>query len=128
MAAAAEDFRAACAPCHGSDARGAGPVAGSLRRPPADLTLLAARRGGAFPFDETVAVIAGERAIDAHGTRAMPIWSFRLGGGDAASAVASIDAQRRVDMLVRYLATLQRPAPTPPPAKPSPRPRTRRAR
>ncbi|MCC6765686.1 MAG: cytochrome c [Deltaproteobacteria bacterium] len=128
LAAAAEDFRAACAPCHGADARGTGPVAASLRQPPTDLTLLATRRGGIFPFDDTVAVIAGERAIDAHGTRVMPIWSFRLGGGDAASAVASIDAQRRVDMLARYLATLQRPAPPPTPTKPSAPPRARTSR
>ena len=117
LGAAAADFRAACAPCHGADARGAGPVAVSLKQPPTDLTLLAARQGGTFPFEDTVAVITGARTIDAHGTRAMPVWSIRLGGADAASAVASIAEQRRVDMLARYLATLQRPAPaTPGPA------------
>lgn len=121
-AAAAADYRAACAPCHGVDARGTGPVAPSLKRPPTDLTLLAARHGGTFPFDDTVAVIAGERAIDAHGTRAMPIWSTRLGSGDAASAVASIAEQRRIEMMARHLATLQRPAPAapaPPPTRPT---------
>lgn len=111
LASAADDYRTACAPCHGADGRGAGPVAASLKRPPADLTLLAAAHGGTFPFADTVALISGERAIDAHGTRAMPVWSIRLGGGDAASAVASIAEQRRIDMLARYVATLQRPMP-----------------
>lgn len=109
LAAAAEDYRAACAPCHGVDGRGTGPVAASLKTPPADLTRLAARHGGTFPHDDVVAVIAGERAIDAHGTREMPIWTIRLGAGDGATAVASIDARRRIAMLARYLATLQQP-------------------
>lgn len=111
LASAADDYRTACAPCHGTDGRGTGPVAASLKRPPTDLTLLAAQHGGTFPFADTVATISGERAIDAHGTRAMPVWSIRLGGGDAASAVASIAEQRRIDMLTRYVATLQRPLP-----------------
>ncbi len=111
LAAAAEDYRAACAPCHGVDARGTGPVAASLRQPATDLTRLAARNGGTFPYDDTVAVIAGERAVDAHGTREMPIWSLRFGAASGATAVASIDARRRVALLARYLATLQRPAP-----------------
>ncbi len=119
LAAAADDYRTACAPCHGIDGRGTGPVAASLKRPPADLTLLAVRHGGTFSFDDTVAVITNARAIDAHGTRAMPVWNIRLGGGDAASAVASIAEQRRIDMVARYVATLQRPAPAP---SPSPRP------
>lgn len=121
LAAAADDYRAACAPCHGADGRGAGPRAATLQPAPTDLTLLAARHGGVFPFDDTVAVITSERAIDAHGTRAMPVWNIRLGGGNAASAVASIAAQRRVEMLARYVATLQRPAQAP---SPSPRPRS----
>lgn len=116
VATAAEDFRAACAPCHGSDARGDGPVAASLRTPPPDLTRLAARHGGTFPFGTVVATIAGEpgstaegRApIAAHGTRQMPVWSLRFGSDTSATAVASISARRRVDALARYLETLQR--------------------
>jgi hypothetical protein len=110
LAAARDDYRAACAPCHGEDARGAGPVAPSLRTPPTDLTLLAARHDGTYPHDAVVATLAGDRPIDAHGTRAMPIWSLRLGGAESGPAVASIETRRRLEMLARYLATLQRPA------------------
>jgi mono/diheme cytochrome c family protein len=108
LAAAGDDYRAACASCHGLDARGLGPEAAKLVPPPPDLTLLAARHGGIFPTDDVVAVITGEREIAAHGPRAMPVWSDRLGSGDAATAAASIYTRRRVEMLARYLSTLQR--------------------
>jgi mono/diheme cytochrome c family protein len=108
LATARDDYRQACAPCHGLDARGGGPVAPSLKTPPTDLTLLAAGHGGTFPADDVVAVIAGEREINAHGSRTMPIWSQRFGPGDGATAVASIHTRHRVEMLAHYLATLQR--------------------
>ena len=108
LAMARDDYRQACAPCHGLDARGQGPVAPSLKTPPTDLTLLAAHHDGAFPADDVVAVIAGEREISAHGSRMMPIWSQRLGPSSGATAVASIHTRRRLEMLAHYLATLQR--------------------
>lgn len=108
LAAARDDYREACAACHGLDARGSGPAAPSFNAPPPDLTLLASRHGGTFPADDVVAVIAGERDITAHGSRTMPIWSHRFGAGEGATAVASIHTRRRLEMLARYLATLQR--------------------
>jgi len=108
LAVARDDFREACAACHGLDARGGGPAATSFDTPPPDLTLLAARHGGTFPSDDVVAVIAGEHEISAHGSRSMPIWSQRFGLDGGATAVASIHTRRRLEMLARYLATLQR--------------------
>jgi hypothetical protein len=78
-----------------------------MTRPP-DPTLLAARYDGTFPSDDVVEVIAGEREITAHGSRAMPIWSQRFGPSEGATAVASIHTKRRLEMLARYLATPQR--------------------
>ncbi len=109
IAGARGDYRAACAACHGIDGRGDGPVATSLDPRPADLTLLAARRGGTFPSDDVLAVVVGDRRIDAHGTRAMPIWSDRFDSSSSgATAVASIHTRRRLEMLATYLATIQR--------------------
>jgi hypothetical protein len=108
LAVARDDYREACAPCHGLDARGQGPVAPSLKIPPTDLTLLAAQHGGAFPADDVVAVIAGEREISAHGSRTMPIWSQRFGPSSGATAAASIHTRHRLEILARHLATLQR--------------------
>lgn len=62
-----------CASCHGSEARGDGPIAGSLKRPPADLTALAAKTG---KYDEAavMAAIDGRRVVAEHGSREMPVW------------------------------------------------------
>ncbi|MBV2358575.1 cytochrome c [Thalassococcus sp. CAU 1522] len=55
----ARAFSEMCAVCHGADARGGGPLAADLPVPPADLTGLAARNGGAFPAEDVMAQIHG---------------------------------------------------------------------
>lgn len=97
----------ACASCHGVDGRGDGPVAAVLTVPPTDLTTLAARNGGAYPHEYVVAVIAGERALPAHGTREMPVWSERFGTGSGPPAVASLYARRRLEQLADHVESLQ---------------------
>ncbi len=70
-----ELFKAYCATCHGKDGKGGGPMSASLRIPPADLTRIAARNGGTFPFLEVQKIISGEtRGPSTHGTREMPVW------------------------------------------------------
>ena len=101
-------FQAYCAACHGSNARGDGPMNATLRRPPADLTKFAMRNGGVFPESRVTRIIDG-RDVAAHGDSEMPVWGNvfkREGqGGDAATARARIDA------LVQFLASIQeRPA------------------
>jgi hypothetical protein len=44
---------------------------------PPDLTSLAERNGGKFPFDFVMRIIDGRAAIGPHGTRQMPIWGDR---------------------------------------------------
>ena len=46
---AALEFRAYCAQCHGLKGEGDGPVAGTLKVAPPDLTGMAQRNGGTFP-------------------------------------------------------------------------------
>jgi hypothetical protein len=108
FAEARESYQRACAPCHGADARGGGPVARALAVPPPDLTVLAARAGGRFPRDAVIDVIAGEREVAAHGTREMPVWSQRFGpSASGAPAVAALYARRRLELLADFLASLQ---------------------
>jgi len=67
-------YVAYCAGCHGKDGK-AGPMAKSLKVPPADLTRIARRNGGKFPLERVQRVISGEEHIPAgHGGRAMPVW------------------------------------------------------
>ena len=44
-------YRQFCAACHGAHAQGNGPAAPTLKRQPPDLTTLAKRHGGKFPYD-----------------------------------------------------------------------------
>jgi mono/diheme cytochrome c family protein len=98
-----------CAACHGGDGRGDGPVASALRREPTDLTSLARGAGGVFPRERVIAVITGEREIDAHGSREMPVWSQRFAPSDtAATAIAFIARRRALEILVDHLESIQR--------------------
>jgi len=63
-----------CSACHGENGYGDGPAAIGFCLPPPDLTRIAERNKGAFPYSKIVAVIEGRRPIDAHGYRQMPVW------------------------------------------------------
>lgn len=67
-------FRAYCAPCHGSDGKGGGPVAPALKASLPDLTTIVQRHGGIFPEKRIQDIIAGDEIIVGHGSREMPIW------------------------------------------------------
>jgi mono/diheme cytochrome c family protein len=70
-----ELFRAHCAACHGSDAKGDGPVAPTLKTKPADLTVLAKNNQGVFPRQIVLKIISGDdTSLLAHGSREMPVW------------------------------------------------------
>jgi mono/diheme cytochrome c family protein len=104
-------YREHCAACHGPLGRGDGPAASSLRVPPADLTLIAVRRGGAFPDADVAAFIDGRFELGAHGTREMPIWGRRLAEPIAAGTEGDEVARGRIQILVEYLKTIQQPSP-----------------
>jgi mono/diheme cytochrome c family protein len=104
-----DEFHRACAPCHGVDGRGGGPVAVALRTPPPDLTTLALRNGGRFPHQHLLAVLTEEVAVPAHGSREMPVWSARFGPSDTgAAAAASLYVRRWLEALASYVESLQR--------------------
>jgi mono/diheme cytochrome c family protein len=96
-------FRAHCASCHGSDARGAGPIAAHMRRAPSDLTRYTQRNGGVFPSERVYRIIEG-RDLPAHGDRDMPVWgeAFKLLPGSDQAAVKA-----RIEAIVRYLQGIQ---------------------
>jgi len=103
----AELFANYCASCHGVDARGDGPAATALSTPPADLTRIAARRGGVFPESSIARRIDGRFDLPAHGTREMPIWGTCLGDEIPGFATGDEVARGRIASLVEYLKSLQ---------------------
>src|SRR2546425_2496782 len=52
-------FDAYCTPCHGKEAKGDGPAAAALKKPPADLTRISARNNGTFPTEKVRRFIDG---------------------------------------------------------------------
>jgi mono/diheme cytochrome c family protein len=104
------DFSDYCASCHGSDARGGGPVAPFLVRHPPDLTTLEARNGGVFPTDHVFFIIDGRADVGAHGPREMPVWGYGF-GPDQGTEADKKDARRRILNIIAYLKTLQRADP-----------------
>ena len=69
-------FRSYCAPCHGADGRGNGPVSKALKQQTPDLTRLSKRNDGAFPVvDVQMTILFGTgNLLPAHGSKEMPIW------------------------------------------------------
>src|SRR5437016_1259024 len=69
-----EMFVTYCAVCHGKDAKGGGPAASALKKPPPDLTTLTARSNGKFPELHVYNTVQGDVEVTAHGTKGMPVW------------------------------------------------------
>ena len=109
----AQLFARHCASCHGATGVGDGPAARALMRPPADLTHIAARRGGVFPDAEIAHWIDGRFEVPAHGSREMPVWGRKLADPIAEDASGEEVARGRIDLLVEYLKTIQAPAAAP---------------
>ena len=89
--------------------RGSGPVAAALTIPPADLTRIAARRGGDFPADDIAAWIDGRLASPAHGTREMPVWGYRFAEGLPPGELSQELVRGRILTVVEYLRSIQGP-------------------
>jgi mono/diheme cytochrome c family protein len=100
-------YQTFCASCHGLTGRGDGPIEPMIRGGVPDLTRIAERRGGKYPAEEIRAIVDGREALIAHGTSQMPVWGFEFFSGDSDARRARARADKAVDRLVNYLATLQ---------------------
>ena len=96
-----------CAACHGTVGRGDGPLAAGLRSKPADLTRLATRNGGVFPFDKVARAIDGRDTVRMHGPSDMPVWGevFSKTKGTETS-----DPGEAVARISHYVWSIQKPA------------------
>jgi mono/diheme cytochrome c family protein len=98
-------YKAYCASCHGSDAKGSGPMANSLKVAPADLTRISARNGSAFPLARVSRIISGEEVLpNGHGSSDMPAWGPIFSKVEADQDLGRV----RIDNLARYLSQLQK--------------------
>jgi mono/diheme cytochrome c family protein len=97
-------FRAHCAPCHGPDGKGEGPVAAVLKPKPANLTILAKNNGGKFPAEQVQKFISGDGPSGAaHGSREMPIWGPIFHQIEEDQDFGNV----RLQNLIKYLKAIQ---------------------
>ena len=100
-----DTFEFYCASCHGRDGTGDGPIASSLRIPPADLTTLAARSGGRFSRELVREFVThdGQTDAPAHGSSDMPIW------GPIFRTLETSDqmVETRIQNLIEYVESIQ---------------------
>ncbi len=85
-----------------------------LKVPPPDLTALAERNGGVFPFDRVFRVIDGRVPVEGHGSSDMPVWgrTFRgeaYGTGEPGffREDPGLIAAGRIYALAQYLRAIQ---------------------
>jgi|SRR5579871_4981032 len=101
----AEMYKTFCAPCHGVEGKGNGPVASELKTAPTDLTQLAKKNNNVFPRERVRSYIEGKstKEVAAHGSREMPIW------GDVFRGIANDQGAitYRLLTLTSYLESLQ---------------------
>jgi hypothetical protein len=119
------DFSNYCASCHGVDGKGNGPLAPTLKIAPSDLTILAKKNKGHFPYTLVRKSIESTELglARAHGPREMPVWgpvfsqepegpvSGTVSGGGlyGVSAVQCIHlaARARILNIVDYIESIQ---------------------
>ena len=101
------DFDFHCVACHGPEGRGDGPMAGILIVPPSDLTLIAERHDGRYPFWRIYAIISGDVQVKGHDTFQMPQYWDRFRGDETKSGYPP--ASIRILLLTHFLESLQGP-------------------
>ena len=99
-----EIFRAYCAPCHGVQGKGNGPMAPALKAKVPDLTRISQRNKGQFPVVRVRTIIAGGGTAVAHGSNEMPIWGPIFHQVEADQDWGNV----RMENLIMYLESIQK--------------------
>jgi cbb3-type cytochrome c oxidase subunit III len=100
-------YRQYCASCHGLEANGKGPVASTLKSPPADLTKLSKKYGMPLPRKKLIDFIDGRRMVRSHGTREMPVWGDKLFEVAPSREFRNAAILEVIESIVIYLETIQ---------------------
>ncbi|MGA8640550.1 c-type cytochrome [Candidatus Binatus sp.] len=106
---AKQDYEQQCAGCHGPTGKGNGEDAGllvSTKMP--DITQLAKKNGGHFPFEDVVEIIDGRRDIPEHERIQMPFWGVTMQKpGAEFSRQSDAAVRKRIEALARYIEAMQ---------------------
>jgi mono/diheme cytochrome c family protein len=105
-----QDYQNYCAECHGLRGKGDGPSRLSIpmNPPPNDLTQMAKKNGGRFPFDEVVDSIDGRKDIPSHARLQMPFWGTTLQKpGREFTPESDAEVKKRIESMARFVASIQ---------------------
>lgn len=105
-----QDYEQYCADCHGAVGKGNGAAlqAIPMNPPPTDLTQLAKKNGGKFPFNEVVDTIDGRKNIPSHERLQMPFLGTTLQKpGQEFTPESDAEVKRRIESMARYVGSLQ---------------------
>ncbi len=97
-----------CAICHGVQGKGDGPYKSLISGIP-DLTMLAKKNNGVYPFAMVYEMIDGTQAPKAHGTADMPIWGtvYKDKATELAKEYPEAFVRARILALDEYIYRLQ---------------------
>jgi mono/diheme cytochrome c family protein len=98
-----DNFLRYCAPCHGRDGKGGGPVGAALKTAPADLTRISIRNDGVFPADRVRRFVTNGAEVPAHGSSEMPVWGPTFRSLESSDKLVNI----RIANVVTYLESIQ---------------------
>jgi len=108
------EFQKNCAACHGIDGTGQNaPFMDFMKKSPPDLTMIAKKNGGTFPYKQVFIMIQDPAGNRAHGSADMPVWGDRY-GMEVNEKYGSLDpryakeVEARILELVFYLANIQK--------------------
>lgn len=104
---AAQTYRRYCGACHGLTGKGDGVVSGFLRPKPTDLTQLAKKHNGEFPFAYVMRTIDGREATRAHGDSDMPVWGEILKEESRDALVSETAARSKLLLITEHLRRIQ---------------------
>jgi mono/diheme cytochrome c family protein len=96
-------YRAHCAPCHGTEGKGDGPMVAVMKMKVPDLTVMAKNNAGQFPAANVRKMITGQDVLLSHGSREMPIWGPIFHQIEDDKDFGNV----RVENLVKYLQSIQ---------------------
>lgn len=106
-----EEYNVSCSVCHGGSGTGDGPFAKMMTVKPTDLTTLAKKNDGKFPFLRVMQMIDGRTLIEAHGGREMPVWGQRYTadvGEKYGPYGGEVAVRARILELVYYIQSIQK--------------------
>lgn len=100
-----QEYEENCVSCHGADGRGQGDLGQKLFKKPSDLTTIAERNEGEFPFQRVFQIIAGDTPVAGHETMHMPEYADRMKSDNFKPGYHQ--AHVRILQLTHYLQSIQ---------------------